>query len=92
MPRSTPCSTGATIRPLKPSWSDSYIQHSAHIPPGREGLIADLIRASPDTLTYENQFALADADLVITYGRFSGTGRAASWIAADVVHASRTAS
>ena len=28
-------------------WSESYIQHSAHIAPGREGLF-DLIRSAPD--------------------------------------------
>ncbi|MFZ2082545.1 MAG: hypothetical protein WAV38_38990 [Xanthobacteraceae bacterium] len=27
-------------------WSDTYIQHSAHIKPGRDGLF-DLIRSSP---------------------------------------------
>ena len=30
-------------------WSPTYIQHSAHIAPGREGLFA-LIRSAPDTL------------------------------------------
>jgi predicted SnoaL-like aldol condensation-catalyzing enzyme len=35
-------------------WSPKYIQHSAHIAPGREGLFA-LVRSSPDTLHYENQ-------------------------------------
>ena len=30
-------------------WSDTYIQHSDHIAPGREGLF-DLIRSAPDTL------------------------------------------
>ena len=34
-------------------WSDRYIQHSAHIPPGRNGLF-DLVRGLPDTLRYEN--------------------------------------
>src|SRR5277367_334494 len=34
-------------------WSDNYIQHSAHIPPGRDGLF-NLIRSLPDTLRYEN--------------------------------------
>ena len=33
-------------------WSDTYIQHSAHIKPGRDGLF-DLIRGSPATLRYE---------------------------------------
>ncbi|WP_454723239.1 MULTISPECIES: nuclear transport factor 2 family protein [Cupriavidus] len=65
-------------------WSEHYIQHSAHIAPGREGLI-DLIRTLPDTLRYENQLVIAEGDYVIAHGRFSGNGRAAAWIAADVV-------
>ena len=65
-------------------WSDRYIQHSAHIAPGREGLFS-LIRALPDTLTYENHLILAEGDYVIAHGRFSGNGRGAAWIAADVV-------
>ena len=65
-------------------WSDSYIQHSAHIAPGRDGLF-DLIRTLPDTLRYENQLILAEGDHVIAHGRFSGHGRPAAWIAADVV-------
>jgi predicted SnoaL-like aldol condensation-catalyzing enzyme len=66
-------------------WSDRYIQHSAHIAPGREGLF-DLVRAAPATLKYENQLILAEGDYVIAYGRFSGNGREAAWIAADIVH------
>ena len=65
-------------------WSDHYIQHSAHIAPGREGLFA-LIRTLPDTLRYENQLIVAEGDYVIAHGRFSGSGRPAAWIAADVV-------
>jgi predicted SnoaL-like aldol condensation-catalyzing enzyme len=65
-------------------WSDSYIQHSAHIPAGRKGLF-DLIRALPDTLRYENHVILAEGDYVITHGRFSGRGRPAAWIAADII-------
>src|SRR6266436_4545686 len=65
-------------------WSDRYIQHSAHIAPGRDGLF-NLVRTSPDTLKYENQFIVAEGDYVIAHGRFSGNGRAAAWIAADVV-------
>jgi predicted SnoaL-like aldol condensation-catalyzing enzyme len=65
-------------------WSDSYIQHSAHIPPGRSGLF-NLVRGLPHTLRYENQVILAEGDYVITHGRFSGHGRPRSWIAADVV-------
>jgi len=65
-------------------WSPAYIQHSAHIAPGREGLF-DLIRAAPDTLRYEPGLILADDSHVIVHGRFSGNGRPAAWIAADVV-------
>ncbi|MGO9432340.1 nuclear transport factor 2 family protein [Rhodoblastus sp.] len=65
-------------------WSDRYIQHSAHIAPGRGGLF-DLIRSAPVTLRYENQLIVAEGDYVIAHGRFSGIGRPAAWIAADVV-------
>jgi len=33
-------------------WSPNYIQHSAHIEPGREGLF-NLIKASPASLSSE---------------------------------------
>lgn len=65
-------------------WSDRYIQHSAHIAPGREGLFG-LIRMLPDTLRYENQLIVAEGDHVIAHGRFSGNGRPVAWIAADIV-------
>jgi predicted SnoaL-like aldol condensation-catalyzing enzyme len=65
-------------------WSDRYIQHSAHIAPGRDGLF-NLIRSLPETLRYQNQLIVAEGDCVIAHGRFSGHGRAAAWIAADVV-------
>src|SRR6202035_5709341 len=61
-------------------WSPQYIQHSAHIEPGRDGLF-NLIKASPDTLRYENQLILAEGDYVIAHGRFSGHGRWDEWIA-----------
>jgi len=51
-------------------WSPKYIQHSAHIAPGREGLFA-LVRATPDTLRYENQLIVAEGDYVIAHGRSS---------------------
>jgi predicted SnoaL-like aldol condensation-catalyzing enzyme len=65
-------------------WSDHYIQHSAHIGPGRDGLF-NLVRASPDTLRYQNQLILAEGGYVIAHGRFSGIGREVAWIAADIV-------
>jgi predicted SnoaL-like aldol condensation-catalyzing enzyme len=65
-------------------WSESYIQHSAHIPPGCDGLFG-LIRSLPTTLRYENHLIVAEGDYVIAHGRFSGHGLPAAWIAADVV-------
>src|SRR5580700_5303247 len=65
-------------------WSDTYIQHSAHIEPGRDGLF-NLIRSTPGTLRYEHQLIVAEGDYVIVHGRFSGTGRPVSWVAADIV-------
>jgi predicted SnoaL-like aldol condensation-catalyzing enzyme len=66
-------------------WSPNYIQHSAHIPPGRKGLF-DLVKNSPATLRYENQLTLANGDFLILHGRFSGLGPSLpNWIVADVV-------
>ena len=65
-------------------WSSNYIQHSAHIEPGREGLF-NLIKGSPASLKYEPGMIVAEGDFVIVHGRFSGTGRPRNWIAADVV-------
>jgi predicted SnoaL-like aldol condensation-catalyzing enzyme len=65
-------------------WSPSYIQHSAHIPPGREGLF-ELVKAAPDTLRYENGLIIANGDYVLLHGRFSGIGQPANWIVVDIV-------
>jgi predicted SnoaL-like aldol condensation-catalyzing enzyme len=65
-------------------WSPNYIQHSAHIEPGREGLMS-LIKGLPPTLKYEPGAIVADGDFVIVHGRFSGLGLPRNWIAADIV-------
>src|SRR5580704_7135736 len=65
-------------------WSQDYIQHSAHIAPGREGLFA-LIKSAPATLRYQHGLIMAEGDHVIVHGRFSGHGRPAAWIAADIL-------
>jgi hypothetical protein len=41
--------------------------------PGREGLFT-LVRGLPATLKYEPRVMVADGDLVIVHGRFSGFG------------------
>jgi predicted SnoaL-like aldol condensation-catalyzing enzyme len=65
-------------------WSPDYIQHSAHIKPGREGLF-DLVRSAPPTLRYDSGLIVADKEFVIVHGRFSGRGQARNWIAADIL-------
>ena len=67
-------------------WSPNYIQHSAHISPGREGLgLFNLIKGLPATLEYEAGTIVADGDFVIVHGRFSDFGLPVNWIAADIV-------
>jgi predicted SnoaL-like aldol condensation-catalyzing enzyme len=65
-------------------WSPNYIQHSAHIEPGRDGLF-NLIKSLPPTLKYESGTITAEGDFVIVHGRFSNFGLPVNWIAADIV-------
>jgi predicted SnoaL-like aldol condensation-catalyzing enzyme len=64
--------------------SPQYIQHSAHIAPGREGLF-DLITRLPPTLKYEAGTIVAEGNFVIVRRRFSGFGAPANWIAVDIL-------
>jgi predicted SnoaL-like aldol condensation-catalyzing enzyme len=65
-------------------WSPNYIQHSAHIGPGREGLFS-LIKSILATLKYEPGLIVAQGDFVIVHGRFSGFGAPVNWVVADIV-------
>ena len=65
-------------------WSPNYVQHSAHIEPGREGRF-NLVKSIPATLKYEPGRIVADGDFVIVHGRFSGFGLPVNWIAADIL-------
>jgi predicted SnoaL-like aldol condensation-catalyzing enzyme len=65
-------------------WSPGYIQLSAHIGPGRDGLF-DLIRSMPPTLKHEPGMIVAAGDLVMLHGRFSGFGAPANWIVVDIL-------
>ena len=65
-------------------WSPGYIQHSAYIDPGRDGLF-NLIKSLPATLRYESSHVFTEGDYVVLHGRFSGHGLRRSWIVADIV-------
>jgi predicted SnoaL-like aldol condensation-catalyzing enzyme len=65
-------------------WSPDYIQHSAHIPRGREGLFN--IVKSRAASRYENQLAAANGDYVMLHGRFSQRGPGQpNWVVVDIV-------
>lgn len=64
-------------------WAAGYIQHSAHIPPGRAGLF-DLIAGLPDTAKYEPGLVMAEGDFVMLHGRYAGLP-GPSWVVLDIV-------
>ena len=53
-------------------WSPDYVQHSAGIGPGRDGLFA-FVRSVQRL--YESGLAVAEGDYVMVHGRFHGGGR-----------------
>jgi predicted SnoaL-like aldol condensation-catalyzing enzyme len=65
-------------------WSPNYIQYSAHIEPGRDGLF-NLVESTPTTRKYEPGVIVAEGDFVIIHGRFSDFGLPVNWIAADII-------
>ena len=65
-------------------WSPNYIQHSAHIGPGREGLF-DLVRSLAATSRYEHGPIVAEGDYVMVHGRYSGNGGPNALITIDIV-------
>jgi len=65
-------------------WSPKYIQHSAHIAPGREGLFK-LVKSIPSTLKYEPGTIVADGHFVMVHGRYSGFGQPVNSIIVDIL-------
>jgi predicted SnoaL-like aldol condensation-catalyzing enzyme len=65
-------------------WSPAYIQHSALVGPGREGLF-DLVKAAPPELRYEPGLVVAKDDYVMLHSRISGIGQPINWIVVDIV-------
>jgi predicted SnoaL-like aldol condensation-catalyzing enzyme len=65
-------------------WSPAYIQHSALLAPGREGLF-EFVKAAPKELHYENALIVADSDYVMLHSRISGIGQPVNWVVVDIV-------
>ena len=55
-------------------WSLNYVQHSAHIEPGRDGLF-NLIKGMPPTFKHEHEQIVADGEYVIVHSRFRASAR-----------------
>ena len=64
-------------------WSPNYIQHSAHIPPGREGLF-NLVKGLPPEMKYENGRIMAEGDYVMAHGRYTRPD-GPNWVVVDVM-------
>src|SRR5258705_4588028 len=65
-------------------WSPNYVQHSAHIEPGRDGLF-NLIKSMPPAFKHEHEQIVAEGEFVIVDSRFSGFRQANSWILGEFV-------
>jgi predicted SnoaL-like aldol condensation-catalyzing enzyme/predicted ester cyclase len=65
-------------------WSPEYVQHSAHIGPGRAGLF-DLVRGLPQGLRWEHGGIVAEGDLVMLHSRYSGNGAPRNLVVGDIV-------
>ena len=51
-------------------WSPNYIQHSGHIPPGRDGLFG-LVKAFPPGTSWDHGIIMAEGDYVMVHSRYS---------------------
>ena len=63
--------------------SPNYIQHSSHIPPGREGLF-NLVKGLPPESKYENDMIIAESDYVMAHGRYTWPD-GPNWVVVDVM-------
>lgn len=63
-------------------WSPDYIQHSAILPPGVDGLRKEM-SALPQTFKYEPGLIVAEGDHVMVHGKYSGFAPK-SWIIVNI--------
>jgi predicted SnoaL-like aldol condensation-catalyzing enzyme len=65
-------------------WSPAYVQHSAYIAPGRNGL-KELIASVPANMKYEPGLVVANGDYVMIHGRFTNVGQPKAWVVVDIL-------
>lgn len=54
-------------------WGDPYVQHNPMIPNGRNSLVG-LVKSLPTDFRYEPGMIVAERDLVMLHGRYTGFG------------------
>lgn len=64
-------------------WSEDYVQHSGHVPAGREGLFG-LVRAMGD-VRFEYDRVIAKDDFVWVHSRYTSSASVAALIAVDIL-------
>jgi predicted SnoaL-like aldol condensation-catalyzing enzyme/predicted ester cyclase len=65
-------------------WSPNYIQHSAVVPAGRDGLF-NLVKNAPKEFRWEQGVIMADNDMVMIHSRYSGRGTSKNLIGVDIL-------
>ncbi|SMG59728.1 nuclear transport factor 2 family protein [Paraburkholderia susongensis] len=64
-------------------WSESYVQHSRHVPAGRDGLFG-LVRSLGD-VRFEYDMVVAKDDFVWLHSRYTSSATPAALIAVDIL-------
>lgn len=64
-------------------WSDAYVQHSQHVPAGREGLFG-LIRSLPDA-RFEYDMVAAKGNFVWVHSRYTHSAASTALIGVDIL-------
>ena len=64
-------------------WSANYIQHSGHIPPGRDGLFG-LVKAFPSDTKWDHGIIMAEGDFVMVHSRYSN-GDGSALVVVDIM-------
>jgi predicted SnoaL-like aldol condensation-catalyzing enzyme/predicted ester cyclase len=65
-------------------WSPNYIQHSAVVPAGRDGLF-NLVKNAPKEFRWEQGVIMADNDMVMIHSRYAGRGTSKNLIGVDIL-------